>query len=130
MMDTRGIWRQVGDGVIYTSLSGCTDSNALNPVQGANVDDGSCVYLESFVYEDNSETVEREYIYYHPASVPENCSLVFVFHGYTGSAVDIMEYSEFNAIADNFWFCRLLSTGKLGFVWQHVFQCGLRFPGE
>ncbi len=62
------------------------------------------MYLETFVYEDNSETVEREYIYYHPESAPSNCPLVFVFHGYTGSAVDIMQYSEFNAIADNFGF--------------------------
>ena len=38
---------QVGDGVCDTSLPGCTDPNALNPVQGANVDaTGAFVYQE------------------------------------------------------------------------------------
>ena len=118
---------QVGDGVCDTSLPGCTDPNALNPVQGANVDDGSCVYLESFVYEDNSETVEREYIYYHPATAPENCPLVFVFHGYTGSAVDIMEYSEFNAIADNFGFAVCYPQGSLDSFGNAFFNVGYDF---
>jgi len=48
--------------------------------------------------------INREYIYYHPGDAPENCPLVFVCHGYTGSAQGIMNYSEFNALADEFGF--------------------------
>jgi len=43
---------------------------------------------------------EREYIYYHPTSAPENCPLVFVCHGYTGTAEGIMDYSKFNSVAE------------------------------
>ena len=110
-----------------TSLPGCTDPNALNPVQGANFDDGSCVYLETFVYEDNSGTVERQYIYYHPESAPAECPLVFVFHGYTGSAADIMEYSEFNAIADNFGFAVCYPQGSLDSYGNAFFNVGYEF---
>lgn len=48
--------------------------------------------------------INREYIYYHPGDAPENCPLVFVCHGYSGSAQGIMDYSEFNALADEFGF--------------------------
>ena len=42
------------------------------------------MYLETFVYEDNSKSVEREYIYYHPASAPAKIArLLPVFHGYS-----------------------------------------------
>ena len=118
---------QVGDGMCDTSLPGCTDPNALNPVQGANFDDGSCVYLETFVYEDNSGTVERQYIYYHPESAPAECPLVFVFHGYTGSAADIMEYSDFNAIADNFGFAVCYPQGSLDSYGNAFFNVGYEF---
>jgi len=48
--------------------------------------------------------MNREYIYYHPGDAPENCPLVFVCHGYSGSAQGIMDYSEFNALADEYGF--------------------------
>ena len=48
--------------------------------------------------------LEREYIYYHPSNAPANCPLVYVCHGYTGSAQGIMDYSEFNALADEYGF--------------------------
>ena len=76
---------------------------------------------------DNSESVEREYIYYHRNQPPANCPLVFVFHGYTGSAVDIMEYSEFNAIADNFGFAVCYPQGSLDSFGNAFFNVGYDF---
>lgn len=52
----------------------------------------------------SSGTYEREYIYYHPGDAPANCPLVFVCHGYSGSASGIMDYSEFNTLADEYGF--------------------------
>jgi|TARA_B110000459_G_scaffold46767_1_gene52146 polyhydroxybutyrate depolymerase len=48
--------------------------------------------------------IERDYIYYHPSSAAPNCPLVYVCHGYTGTAQGIMNYSEFNQLADEFGF--------------------------
>ncbi|MEJ6687351.1 MAG: PHB depolymerase family esterase [Crocinitomicaceae bacterium] len=48
--------------------------------------------------------IERDYIYYHPSSASPNCPLVYVCHGYTGTAQGIMNYSEFNQLADEFGF--------------------------
>ncbi len=42
----------------------------------------------------------RDYILYEPANRLANAPLVFVLHGYTGSAQGIMGYSEMNAQAD------------------------------
>ncbi len=58
--------------------------------------------LEYGTFEDGG--INREYIYYHPGDAPAACPLVFVCHGYTGSAQGIMDYSEFNALADEFGF--------------------------
>jgi len=46
----------------------------------------------------------REYIYFKPSSAPENCPLVFVCHGYTGTAEGIMNYSHFNDLAIEYGF--------------------------
>jgi hypothetical protein len=48
--------------------------------------------------------IEREYIFYRPASALAYCPLVYVCHGYTGSAQGIMDYSGFNALAEIFGF--------------------------
>jgi polyhydroxybutyrate depolymerase len=52
----------------------------------------------------SSGAYEREYIYYHPGDAPANCPLVFVCHGYSGSADGIMNYSDFNSLADEYGF--------------------------
>ena len=46
------------------------------------------------------EGVEREYIVHVPDSFNEDSPVVFVIHGFTGSAGQIMEYSGMNTIAD------------------------------
>jgi len=43
---------------------------------------------------------QREYILYLPAKLPENSPLVFVIHGYTDNAENMMNTTGFNAIAD------------------------------
>ena len=52
----------------------------------------------------NSGQFQREYIYFKPSSAPENCPLVFVCHGYTGTAQGIMNYSDFNNLATEYGF--------------------------
>ena len=44
--------------------------------------------------------MSRQYIYYSPANLAPDAPLVFVAHGYTGSAQGIMGYSGMNALAD------------------------------
>jgi polyhydroxybutyrate depolymerase len=47
------------------------------------------------------EDKQREYIVYLPAKLPENSPLVFVIHGYTDNAQNMMNSTGFNAIADD-----------------------------
>ena len=44
--------------------------------------------------------LNREYIYYAPANLQVDAPLVFVAHGFTGSAQGIMNYCGMNTIAD------------------------------
>lgn len=47
----------------------------------------------------NHENLNRDYILYIPAGIEENAPLVFVLHGYSGSANLIRNYSAMNAVA-------------------------------
>lgn len=51
--------------------------------------------------------LEREYILYQPENLPAGAPLLFVLHGYTGHAKNIMEESGMNGVADknNFAVC-------------------------
>jgi len=51
--------------------------------------------------------ISREYYLYVPDEVDLNTPLIFVLHGYSGSASGIMDYSEFNDLAEehNFIAC-------------------------
>ena len=44
--------------------------------------------------------LDREYIYYAPANIQPDAPLVFVAHGFTGSAEGIMNYCGMNTVAD------------------------------
>jgi polyhydroxybutyrate depolymerase len=43
--------------------------------------------------------LEREYLYYAPENLPENAPPLVVLHGFTGSAEQIMNYTQMNNIA-------------------------------
>ena len=44
--------------------------------------------------------LNREYIYYAPVNIQPDAPLVFVAHGFTGSAQGIMNYCGMNTVAD------------------------------
>jgi polyhydroxybutyrate depolymerase len=46
------------------------------------------------------DELQREYIIYLPKNLPKNAPLVFVFHGYTDNAKNVMTYFGMNEIAD------------------------------
>ena len=73
------------------------DSNATNDSLSANITVAEYGTI-------SSGGLSRDYIYYHASSAPANSPLVMVFHGYGGNAQDIMDYSEFNALAEEFGF--------------------------
>jgi polyhydroxybutyrate depolymerase len=81
-------------------LLGCTNPDAYNYTPGATVDDGSCVVEVEFM----SGKDTRSYIYYEPEDLPAGAPLVFVMHGYTGSAIGIYGYCGMNEVADEFGF--------------------------
>ena len=90
----------VGDGACTFVIPGCTDPTALNYVIGATVDDGSCIEIEQFGVTDNGISALRQYIYYAPQNMQPGAPLVFVLHGYSGSASSIYGFSGFREVAD------------------------------
>ena len=75
---------------------GCTNPDAINYNPYANIDNGSCIIPLTFEF----DGLQREYLLYTPENLPNNAPLVFVLHGYTGSAQDIMAYSGMNEVAE------------------------------
>jgi len=75
---------------------GCTNPDAINYNPYANIDNGSCIIPLTFEF----DGLQREYLLYTPEDLPNNAPLVFVLHGYTGSAQDIMAYSGMNEVAE------------------------------
>jgi len=61
---------------------------------------GSCEneIIEFFEFDDNGQI--RGYYLYRPNSIEDNAPLVFVLHGYSGSAGGIMGYSGMNEVAE------------------------------
>lgn len=62
----------------------------------------------------------RQYYLYEPALLEEGAPLVFVMHGYGGSANGIISYSGMNAIADQYGFAVCYPNGTID-------QSGARF---
>ena len=74
---------------------GCTNPEAINYNPYANIDNGTCIIPQTFSF----DGLEREYLLYIPENTAPNASLVFVLHGYTGTAQGIMGYSGMNEVA-------------------------------
>lgn len=92
------------------TIYGCTDNNATNYNQYATIDNGSCVMsLDFYVSGDKNP---REYIFYKPESAGSKAPLIFVSHGYGGSADGIMNYSSFIDLANEQGFAVCFPQGQ------------------
>ena len=78
----------------------------------------------------NSGKFQREYIYFKPSSAPENCPLVFVCHGYTGTAQGIMNYSDFNNLATEYGFAVCYPQGIEDSYGSTFFNVGYDFQNN
>ena len=72
----------------------------------------------------------RDYIYFKPSSAPENCPLVFVCHGYTGTAQEIMNYSHFNDLAIEYGFAVCYPQGIQDSGGNTFFNVGYDFQNN
>jgi len=74
--------------------------------------------------------INRDYIFYKPFGIQPNAPLVFVFHGYSGSALGIKNYSKFNLLAEEYGFAVCYPQGTKD-QWGNTFwQVGYSFHSE
>ena len=71
--------------------------------------------------------VEREFLVHIPNSLTEDSPIVFVMHGFTGTAKGIMEYSDMNAIADREGFMVIYPQGTKDTAGNTFFNVGYEF---
>ena len=73
------------------------------------------------------EGVEREFLVHIPDNLTEDSPIVFVIHGFTGSAKRIMEYSGMNAVADREGFMVIYPQGTTDSEGNTFFNVGYEF---
>ena len=71
--------------------------------------------------------LNRDYIYYAPTNLPVDAPLVFVAHGFTGSAQGMMSYSGMNAIADQNGFAVCYPQGTVDSWGNNFWNVGYDF---
>mgnify|MGYP001161494173 FL=1 len=71
--------------------------------------------------------IDRSYYLYIPDTIESQSPLVFVFHGYTGSAAGIMGYSGINDIADENGFAVCYPQGVVDDFGNTFFNVGYSF---
>mgnify|MGYP006136988223 FL=1 len=91
------------------TIQGCMNSIAENYNEFANQDDGTCIVLQQFYATGYSSP--RDYFFYKPSTAQSQAPLVFVAHGYSGSALEIMNYSGFIDLANEFGFALCFPQG-------------------
>lgn len=74
--------------------------------------------------------MSREYIYYSPVNLVPDAPLVFVAHGYTGSAQGIMGYSGMNALADQNGFAVCYPQGTMDSQNNRFWNVGYDFTAN
>ena len=73
------------------------------------------------------EGVEREYLVHIPDNLTEDSPIVFVIHGFTGSAKQIMEYSGMNEVSDREGFIVVYPQGTTDSEGNTFFNVGYEF---
>lgn len=71
---------------------------------------------------------DRIYYMYIPDSLPKNAPLIFVFHGYGGSAKSMIDYSRMNQVADNNRFAVCYPQGVYGEDKKNSWNAGYSNP--
>ena len=78
------------------------------------------VQAQPELHQFSHDGLSREYYLYLPDSLVASAPLVFVFHGYSGSANGIMNYSGLNQIADENGFVACYPQGLID-DWDYAF---------
>ena len=76
------------------------------------------------------EGVEREYIIHVPENLTEDFPIVFVIHGYTGSAEGIATYTGMNSIAEREGFKAVYPQGTIDSNGNTFFNVGYEFNDD
>ena len=76
------------------------------------------------------EGVEREYIIHVPENLNQDSPIVFVIHGYTGSAEGIAAYTGMNNIAEREGFIAVYPQGTIDSNGNTFFNVGYEFNDE
>lgn len=74
--------------------------------------------------------LNREYIYYAPADIHPDAPLVFVAHGFTGSAQGIMDYCGMNTVADENGFAVCYPQGTSDSWGNNFWNVGYDFHSD
>ena len=76
------------------------------------------------------EGVEREYIVHVPENLNNDSPIVFVIHGYIGSAEGIAAYSDMNSIAEREGFIAVYPQGTIDSYGNAFFNVGYEFNDD
>ena len=76
------------------------------------------------------EGIEREYIVHVPENLNNDSPIVFVIHGYTGTAEGIAAYSGMNSIADREGFIAVYPQGTIDSYGNAFFNVGYEFNDD
>ena len=76
------------------------------------------------------EGIEREYTIHIPKNLTEDSPLVFIIHGFTGSAEGISTYSDMNSIAEREGFIAVYPQGTKDINGNTFFNVGYEFHDD
>ena len=76
---------------IFFNLGFSTTLTLLNPIQKEN----------KTPYKIVVDSIEREYYIHIPKNISANAPLIMVFHGYSGNALNTLQTTKFNQLADH-----------------------------
>ena len=86
-----------------------------------------CIGFGQQTFNFSHNGLNREYIYYAPANIQPDAPLVFVAHGFTGSAQGIMNYCGMNTVADQNGFAVCYPQGTSDLWGDNFWNVGYDF---